>query len=143
MVPTYNLPRAVSFKEKVFSSDGTTYKRPEVALEDTAALQYTGGTTGVSKGAELTHGNIVANMVQARAWIADTLVEGKEIVITPLPLYHIFSFMAKLPVVQFQGRPQHFDHQSPGHTRFCQGIVQVEVHCPDGSEHPLQCPPRQ
>ena len=94
MVPPYNLPQAVSFKQKVGAADETTYRRPEITLQDTAALQYTGGTTGVSKGADLTHGNIVANMVQARVWISATLVDGKEIVITPLPLYHIFSFMA-------------------------------------------------
>ena len=94
MVPPHDLPQAVSFKQKVWAADETAYRRPEITLEDTAALQYTGGTTGVSKGAELTHGNIVANMVQARAWISSTLVDGKEIAITPLPLYHIFSFMA-------------------------------------------------
>ena len=94
MVPPYKTEGAVSFKQKVWKADASAYKRPEITLEDTAALQYTGGTTGVSKGAVLTHGNIVANMIQARAWIAATLVDGKEIIITPLPLYHIFSFMA-------------------------------------------------
>ena len=103
MVPAHSLSAAVSFKQKVKGSDETAYKRPEITLEDTAALQYTGGTTGVSKGAELTHGNIVANMVQARAWIASTLVDGKEIAITPLPLYHIFSFMANCLLFSSKG----------------------------------------
>jgi len=68
----------------------------EVTLthEDTAFLQYTGGTTGVSKGAELTHGNMVANLQQASAWISTTTREGDEAIITALPLYHIFSLTA-------------------------------------------------
>ena len=103
MVPAYSLPEAISFKQKVYTSDETTYKRPEVSLEDTAVLQYTGGTTGVAKGAELTHGNIVANMVQGRAWIDSILVDGKEIVITPLPLYHIFSFTANCMIFASKG----------------------------------------
>jgi long-chain acyl-CoA synthetase len=65
-----------------------------VKLDDTAFLQYTGGTTGVAKGAVLTHKNIVANMVQARAWIKNLITDGQEIIITPLPLYHIFSLTA-------------------------------------------------
>ena len=103
MVPAYSLPRALSFKEKVFGSDEMAYKRPEITLEDTAVLQYTGGTTGLSKGAELTHGNIVANMVQGQTWIERTLVDGKEIVITPLPLYHIFSFTANCLIFASKG----------------------------------------
>ena len=62
--------------------------------EDTAFLQYTGGTTGVSKGAVLTHKNIISNLLQARAWIKNFITEGGETIITPLPLYHIFSLTA-------------------------------------------------
>ena len=94
MVPPYKLPDAKSFKMELFRADESSYKQPEVFLEDTAFLQYTGGTTGVSKGAELTHGNIVANIIQARAWIKNVIKEGEEIIITPLPLYHIFSLTA-------------------------------------------------
>ena len=94
MVPDYRLPKAKKLKQELFAADGSKYQRPEMTLEDTLFLQYTGGTTGVSKGAELTHGNIVANVVQARAWIANNRVEGKEIIITPLPMYHIFSLTA-------------------------------------------------
>ncbi len=66
----------------------------DIHREDTAFLQYTGGTTGVSKGAELLHKNILANLLQARAWISPVTNDGKEIIITPLPLYHIFSLTA-------------------------------------------------
>lgn len=94
MVPAYNIPNAMDFKECLAKGDGDKFKKVEVRLEDTAFLQYTGGTTGVAKGAILTHKNIVANMVQARAWIKNLITDGKEILITPLPLYHIFSLTA-------------------------------------------------
>ena len=94
MVPAYNLPNAMDFKECLSKGDADKFKKVEVKLEDIAFLQYTGGTTGVAKGAILTHKNIVANMVQARAWIKNLITDGKEILITPLPLYHIFSLTA-------------------------------------------------
>ena len=94
MVPAFTLKNALNFKECVMAGDETKFKKPDVRPNDTAFLQYTGGTTGVAKGAVLTHRNIVANMVQARAWIKDFIVDGKEIIITPLPLYHIFSLTA-------------------------------------------------
>lgn len=94
MVPAWSIPNSKSFKDVLFGANADAYKRPEISLEDTAFLQYTGGTTGVSKGAELTHGNIVANIVQAKAWIKNYIEDGKETIITPLPLYHIFSLTA-------------------------------------------------
>lgn len=94
MVPDYNLPTMLDFKSCVLKGDASKYKRPDVKSSDIAFLQYTGGTTGVAKGAVLTHRNIVANMIQARAWIKDFISDGKEIIITPLPLYHIFSLTA-------------------------------------------------
>jgi long-chain acyl-CoA synthetase len=94
MVPDYTLPNVLDFKTCVMKGDASKFKKPVVKSEDTAFLQYTGGTTGVAKGAVLTHGNIVANMVQARAWIKDFITDGREIIITPLPLYHIFSLTA-------------------------------------------------
>ncbi len=94
MVPNWSISTSVSFKDVVFGADESQYKKPTLSLNDTAFLQYTGGTTGVSKGADLTHGNIVANMVQARAWIKNLIKDGQEIIITPLPLYHIFSLTA-------------------------------------------------
>lgn len=94
MVPPFSLPNMLDFKECVNKGDESKFKKPDVKSEDTAFLQYTGGTTGVAKGAVLTHRNIVANMVQARAWIKDFITDGEEIIITPLPLYHIFSLTA-------------------------------------------------
>ncbi len=94
MVPDFNLPNTLDFKSCVMKGDVDKFKKPDVKLDDIAFLQYTGGTTGVAKGAILTHKNIVSNMIQARAWIKNLITDGQEIIITPLPLYHIFSLTA-------------------------------------------------
>jgi long-chain acyl-CoA synthetase len=94
MVPAFNIPNAIDFMDCLSKGNADKFKKADVKLEDIAFLQYTGGTTGVAKGAILTHKNIVANMIQARAWIKNLITDGKEIVITPLPLYHIFSLTA-------------------------------------------------
>jgi long-chain acyl-CoA synthetase len=94
MVPDWTIPGSRSFKDCVHGSDEKRFTKADLNHDDTAFLQYTGGTTGVSKGADLTHKNIVANMLQARAWIGDLVEPGKDIIITPLPLYHIFSLTA-------------------------------------------------
>ncbi len=90
MVPPYSLKHD-TWRKALQAGSEKTYVQPNVTLDDTAFLQYTGGTTGVSKGAVLTHSNIIANMLQICAWMKPKLVEGEEIAITPLPLYHIFS----------------------------------------------------
>lgn len=93
MVPSYNLPGAVTFKTAL--AEGGKYKLPDFTgqREDTIALQYTGGTTGVSKGAMLTNGNLVANALQSKAWMTQKLEEGGDgRMLCPLPLYHIFAF---------------------------------------------------
>lgn len=94
MVPPYSLPHAVRFKQALAIGAKHTPTVPAITHDDIAFLQYTGGTTGVAKGAMLTHGNMVANMMQAGAWIGANLKVGREIVITALPLYHIFSLTA-------------------------------------------------
>jgi long-chain acyl-CoA synthetase len=96
MVPPFQLPHAVRFTDAL--SKGAPHPMPKVQLghEDIAFLQYTGGTTGVAKGAMLTHGNMVANMLQAGAWIGNNAKQGEEVIITALPLYHIFSLTANL-----------------------------------------------
>jgi long-chain acyl-CoA synthetase len=94
MVPAWSLPGSIKFNDALATGDASKFKKAKLTLEDTAFLQYTGGTTGVSKGADLTHGNIVANVLQAKSWIAKDLKLGEEIIITPLPLYHIFSLTA-------------------------------------------------
>lgn len=94
MVPAFNLPGSISFSDALEKGALTSMSKPTLSHSDTAFLQYTGGTTGVSKGAVLTHGNIVANILQAKAWISPLIKDGEEIIITPLPLYHIFSLTA-------------------------------------------------
>ena len=95
-VPDYSLPDAVWMKEVL--EKGATKALDNVSLthDDIALLQYTGGTTGVAKGAVLTHGNMVANILQTTAWIKPITREGEEVVITALPLYHIFAMTANL-----------------------------------------------
>jgi long-chain acyl-CoA synthetase len=94
LVPAFSLPQAVRFKDALSRGSAHTVKTPEIGHDDIAFLQYTGGTTGVAKGAMLTHGNMVANMLQAGSWIGSNLRPGQEVVITALPLYHIFSLTA-------------------------------------------------
>ncbi|PIS10146.1 MAG: long-chain-fatty-acid--CoA ligase [Bdellovibrio sp. CG10_big_fil_rev_8_21_14_0_10_47_8] len=91
MVPPYQLPQAYRFEQALTLGAERPYQDVSVTFEDTAFLQYTGGTTGVSKGAELTHKNIVSNMLQIAEWMRPLLREGQETVITALPMYHIFS----------------------------------------------------
>ncbi|HKS14268.1 MAG TPA: long-chain-fatty-acid--CoA ligase FadD1 [Pseudomonas sp.] len=92
MVPAYHLPRAVRFNDALAKGKGAPLTEVSPHADDVAVLQYTGGTTGVAKGAMLTHRNLVANMLQCRALMGSNLKEGCEILITPLPLYHIYAF---------------------------------------------------
>ncbi len=103
MVPKYRLPQARRLSDCLALGDPSSVEKPRLTHDDIAFLQYTGGTTGISKGAILTHGNICANVVQAKAWIAPLLVEGSETIITPLPLYHIFSLTANCLVFSSVG----------------------------------------
>lgn len=98
MVPNYRIAQAVSFKDTLAQGKQHTFRPMDLTLDDLAFLQYTGGTTGVAKGAELTHGNIVANMQQAGEWIKSKVVDGEEVIMTPLPLYHIFSLTVNLMI---------------------------------------------
>ncbi|MCP5085852.1 MAG: AMP-binding protein [Rhodobacteraceae bacterium] len=94
MVPEFSLPGRVKFKDALQAGSGQRHKAVACNHDDLAFLQYTGGTTGVAKGAMLTHGNMTANMQQASAWIKDAVKDGEETIITALPLYHIFSLTA-------------------------------------------------
>jgi long-chain acyl-CoA synthetase len=98
MVPAFSLPGSIALKGILKESLGNKGEKVELNKEDTAFLQYTGGTTGVSKGAELTHGNICANVAQVEAWIGSNIVDGQETIITALPLYHIFALTANCVV---------------------------------------------
>ena len=94
MVPDYDIPTAIRFKDALLL--GSRHQLPPITIEheDIAFLQYTGGTTGVAKGAMLTHRNLVANMQQASAWLGTNVKMGKEVIVTALPLYHIFALTA-------------------------------------------------
>ena len=103
MVPPYSIDGAASFKEAL--SIGRTLSLNPVPLnhDDIAFLQYTGGTTGVAKGAVLTHKNMVSNMLQSAEWIKNDVILGEEVIITALPLYHIFSLTANCLVFMEAG----------------------------------------
>jgi len=91
LIPRWSIEGAISLSQALSLGANATYTAPHISEDDLAFLQYTGGTTGVPKGAMLSHGNIVANLQQTSAWIGAHLKEGEEVVITALPLYHIFS----------------------------------------------------
>jgi long-chain acyl-CoA synthetase len=91
MVPAWRIDQAVSFKTALHRGAQAKWNEPSLTHDDIAFLQYTGGTTGVSKGAILTHGNIVANVLQGSAWTSTVMVDGRDTMVTALPLYHIFS----------------------------------------------------
>jgi long-chain acyl-CoA synthetase len=93
LVPAYDLPGHLRLEQALVRGREKGFTPVEVAQDDLAFLQYTGGTTGVSKGAMLTHRNMVANLRQMHAWIGDLVEEGREVVITALPLYHVFSLV--------------------------------------------------
>lgn len=93
MVPSYNISGALSFKMCLAKGASHQFKPVEIKSDDLAFLQYTGGTTGVSKGAMLTHRNIISNVIQVRAWISNILTKDSEVMITALPLYHIFALV--------------------------------------------------
>ncbi len=96
MVPAFDLPGAVRFNAAVAQGTSGTLKKPSIKADDVAVLQYTGGTTGVSKGAVLLHSNVIANVLQSEAWnepAVKLLPEGEQLVgVVALPLYHIFAF---------------------------------------------------
>lgn len=96
MVPAFSLPSAINFKQVLAkgSAHASDFKDEPLNRDDIAFLQYTGGTTGISKGAALTHNNMLANLLQADVWTSRDLVEGKEVFITALPLYHVFALTA-------------------------------------------------
>ena len=98
MVPEYRISGAIPFQTTLKEGAAHTFSPVTLTREDTALLQYTGGTTGVAKGAILSHGNICANMLQAKEWIKNQLREGKETVIAALPLYHIFALTVNLMI---------------------------------------------
>lgn len=98
MVPGWNIPGHIRFNDALARGRRAPLRPVEIGHDDIAFLQYTGGTTGVSKGAMLLHRNIVANMLQAGEWVKPVVREGEEVIVTALPLYHIFSLTANLMI---------------------------------------------
>ena len=94
MVPPFHLPDAVRFPSALDQGRGKSLRPSEAGRDDAAFLQYTGGTTGVAKGAALSHGNVVSNLQQTSSWIGRQFEPGQEVFVTALPLYHIFSLVA-------------------------------------------------
>ncbi|MDI9818901.1 MULTISPECIES: AMP-binding protein [unclassified Legionella] len=94
MVPAYHIPHAIGFNEALSQGEHGKLEPLHLDHQSIAFLQYTGGTTGVAKGAILTHGNMIANVLQASSWIAPLGVDKQDIIVTALPLYHIFSLTA-------------------------------------------------
>ncbi|KMQ74569.1 long-chain fatty acid--CoA ligase [Marinobacter subterrani] len=92
MVPPFNIPQAHKLPAVLSAGGREKFSPVDCKADDVAVLQYTGGTTGVAKGAMLTHGNLVANLLQTRPMMEGMVNEGQEVVIAPLPLYHIYSF---------------------------------------------------
>ncbi|GHW21385.1 long-chain-fatty-acid--CoA ligase [Vibrio cholerae] len=105
MVPKYDLPGAISMRKALHKGRRLQYVKPFMSGEDIAFLQYTGGTTGVAKGAILTHRNMVANVLQAKGAYGPVLQEGRELVVTALPLYHVFALTVNcLLFIEMGGR---------------------------------------
>ncbi len=98
MVPNYSIPGAVTFNDAIAAGRGMKFTKPAIGREDAAFLQYTGGTTGVSKGATLLHQNVLANVLQNDAWLQPALkkppIVDNMIIVCALPLYHIFALTA-------------------------------------------------
>lgn len=96
LIPPFTIPNAISYRAALSEGHGRGFTPVELKNTDVALLQYTGGTTGVAKGAMLTHRNVLANVEQTGCWISSSFEIGKECALTALPLYHIFSFTATL-----------------------------------------------
>jgi long-chain acyl-CoA synthetase len=104
MVPKFHIPNAISFKDALRKGSTMNYQRPKVDIEDLAVLQYTGGTTGVSKGAQLSHRNIIAHNMMITHWFKPLMTPGQQdIIITALPLYHIFALTVNGLLMYTQG----------------------------------------
>lgn len=103
MVPPFNIPGAHKLPAVLSAGAREKFTPVDIKLDDLAVLQYTGGTTGVAKGAMLTHANLVANLTQVRPMLEDQIEEGKEVVIAPLPLYHIYSFTLNCGIMMEAG----------------------------------------
>ena len=104
LVPSWHIPGAINLFQALVAGQSHGMTSVPLGHDDIAFLQYTGGTTGISKGAILTHANICSNVTQAAAWIAPVLRDGEELIVTPLPLYHIFALTVSLTLMRMGAR---------------------------------------
>lgn len=135
LVPKYHLPNAISFRRALQSGYRMQYIKPEIINGDLAFLQYTGGTTGVAKGAMLTHRNMLANLEQVRAAYSPLLHEGKELVVTPLPLYHIFALTINCLAVYRHGWPEPVNYQPTRYSWTGKRAGKISFHRHDRREY--------
>ncbi len=129
MVPAFSLPQAVSFRKMLSEASGLTLRPVELGPDDIAFLQYTGGTTGVSKGAMLSHRNVIANVLQTEAWVQPALVKEPHVeqltMVCALPLYHIFALTLCCLLGTRIGAIESADSESARHSRLHQGIGEI------------------
>ena len=144
MVPAYSIPGAVAFNDAVAAGRNMKLDKPKITPDDVAFLQYTGGTTGVSKGATLLHRNILANVLQNDAWLQPALKKPPHVdqlfIVCALPLYHIFALTACLPAGDARRRRQSVDSQSARHGGLRQGADEIPGQLFPGGQHALQRP---
>lgn len=126
MVPDYDIAGTVRFKDTLTLGRLHTLPEIDIAPEDIAFLQYTGGTTGVAKGAMLTHRNMVANMQQASAWIGRNVKADGELIVTALPLYHIFALTANCLVFMKFGASNHLVTNPRDMANFVKEISKIQ-----------------
>jgi long-chain acyl-CoA synthetase len=125
LVPPYSIPGNVRFNAALASGARSKLPNVDIGHDDIAFLQYTGGTTGVAKGAMLTHRNMIANMQQSSAWLGTNVRQGEEVIITAIPLYHIFALTANCLVFMKFGGLNHLitnPRDMPGFVKTLQGI---------------------
>ncbi|KLJ02790.1 long-chain fatty acid--CoA ligase [Luteimonas sp. FCS-9] len=130
MVPDYTIHGAIRFRDALARGRRHTLPEVSIAHDDIAFLQYTGGTTGVAKGAMLTHRNMVANMQQAAAWLGTNAKRGEELIVTALPLYHIFALTANCLVFMEFGGHNHLitnPRDMPGFVKELKGIRMTAI----------------
>ncbi len=142
MVPVYSLPGAVSFNDALAAGRAAKFDKPKIGPDDVAFLQYTGGTTGVSKGATLLHRNILANVLQNDAWLQPALALPPHIdqmlIVCALPLYHIFALTACYLLAVRAGGANLLDPEPARHCGLHQGIDEVPGQLVPGGQYALQ-----
>ncbi len=125
LVPPYQIPNAIWFRDALASGSKHPAPKADLGHDQLAFLQYTGGTTGVAKGAMLSHGNIVANMQQSSAWVGGAITLGEEIIITALPLYHIFALTSNCLVYMKFGAHNHLITNPRDMDGFVDALAQI------------------